>query len=82
MVYAVMETGSKQYRVQPGEELLIEKLPADVGSEIILDHLLLVTDDDGTVSVGQPYLSGARAVATVVGQERAKKILVFKYKAK
>lgn len=81
-VYAVIETGGKQYRVIPGQELLIEKLPLDEGSEYTFDRLLLVVDDNGQPVVGSPYVSGATATGTIVRQERAKKIQVFKYKPK
>lgn len=81
-MYAVIETGGKQYRVSPGQELLIEKLPVDEGNEYTFDRLLMVVDDNGQPVVGQPYVSGASAVATIVRQERGEKILVFKYKAK
>ncbi len=81
-VYAVIETGGKQYRVAPGDVLLIEKLPVEPGVEYDFDHLLMVVGDEGTPVVGTPYVEGARAVATVVNQERGEKILVFKYKPK
>jgi large subunit ribosomal protein L21 len=81
-VYAVMETGGRQYRVSPGQELLVEKLPGDPGVELNLDQVLMVVDESGKTLVGRPYVDGARAVATVVGQERGPKILVFKYKPK
>lgn len=81
-MYAVIETGGKQYRVSPGQELLIEKLPVAEGAEYTFDHLLMVVDDNGQPVIGQPYLSGVSAVGTIVQQERGEKILVFKYKAK
>lgn len=81
-MYAVIETGGKQYRVVPGEVLLVEKLLTEAGEELQFDKLLMVVGDEGQMVVGQPYVEGAKAVATVVSQERAKKILVFKYKAK
>lgn len=82
LVYAVIETGGKQYRVAPGDELLIEKLPVEAGTEYNFDRLLMVVGDEGSRSIGAPYLDGARAVATIVNQERGTKILVFKYKPK
>lgn len=81
-VYAVVETGGRQYRVEPGQELLVEKLAAEPGQELALDRLLMVVGEAGQTLVGRPYVDGARAVATVVGQERGPKILVFKYKPK
>ncbi len=77
-----METGGHQYRVTPGEELLVEKVAGEPGLEFSLEDVLMVVEDSGDVLVGYPYVAGARAVATVVGQERGPKILVFKYKPK
>ena len=81
-MYAVMETGGKQYRVEPGQVLVVEKLPGEPGEELTFDNLLMVVGDDGEPKLGTPYLAGAKIFGTVVGQERGKKILVFKYKAK
>lgn len=81
-VYAVLESGGRQYRVAPGQELLVEKLPGEQGEEFSVEQVLMVVDESGSTLVGRPYVEGARAVATVVGQERGPKILVFKYKAK
>ncbi|MCL5967081.1 MAG: 50S ribosomal protein L21 [Firmicutes bacterium] len=81
-MYAVVETGGRQYNVQPGQQILIEKLPVDAGTTIAFERLLLVVDDVGDAHIGRPYVTGARALATVVAQERGKKILVFKYKPK
>jgi large subunit ribosomal protein L21 len=81
-MYAVVETGGRQFRVEPGRPVVVEKLPAEPGSEIAFDRLLLVVDDEGKTVVGQPYVEGARALGKVLAQERAKKILVFKYKPK
>jgi large subunit ribosomal protein L21 len=81
-VYAVIETGGKQYRVQPGQVLLVEKLAGEPGEELSFDNLLMVVKDEGEAQIGTPYVSGAKAVGTVVAQERGKKILVFKYKPK
>ncbi len=81
-MYAVIETGGKQYRVEPGQILVVEKLPGEPGEELSFQNLLMVVGDEGEPKVGTPYVSGAKAVATVLGQERGKKILVFKYKPK
>lgn len=81
-MYAVVETGGRQYRVEPGHELLVEKLVAEPGQELALERLLMVVAEGGQTLVGRPYVDGARAVATVLGQERGPKILVFKYKPK
>lgn len=82
-MFAVIETGGKQYLVKSGEALKVEKLPVDVGGTIIFDKVLLVAEDDGTgVKLGTPYLEGATVEAVVELQGRSKKILVVKYKRK
>lgn len=81
MTYAVIETGGKQYRVQPGETLHIEKLVANEGDSIVLDKVLAV-NHDGKLTVGAPYVEGAKVTATVKKQGKAPKILVFKYRQK
>jgi large subunit ribosomal protein L21 len=80
-VYAVVATGGKQYRVEPGQRLEIEKLAAEAGSQIDLGEVLLVADGE-RVSVGQPTVAGARVVADVLGEIKGKKVIVFKYKNK
>ncbi len=79
--YAIVQTGSKQYRVQSGDTIRVETLPGDVGDEVVLDDVLMVSKD-GEVSVGAPRVSGAKVTAEVVGVGKEKKIVVFKYKAK
>lgn len=82
-MFAVIETGGKQYVVSEGKALKIEKLEAEVGSEVTFDKVLLLADEDGTnVKIGTPYLEGAAIVATVEEQGRNKKIRVVKYKRK
>jgi large subunit ribosomal protein L21 len=80
-MYAIIATGGKQYRVQEGDMLYIEKLSADVDSTVELNEVLAVSKD-GKLTVGAPLVDGAKVVATVVKQGKAKKILVFKYKRK
>ena len=80
-MYAVIETGGKQYRVQKGDTLFVEKLEAEAGDKIDLDKVLLVSKD-GELLAGKPYVDGAKVVANVLEQGKAKKIIVFKYKAK
>lgn len=80
-MYAIVETGGKQYKVQAGDVLYIEKLVAEEGSTVNFDKVLLVVKEDGVV-VGSPLVQGASVSAKVVGHGRAKKIIVFKYKAK
>jgi large subunit ribosomal protein L21 len=80
-VYAIIESGGRQYRAEEGHSFSVEKLPYEVGDEIEFDNVLLVADDE-QVAVGAPYLPGASVRATVVDQYRGKKILVWKYKPK
>ena len=78
-MYAVVSTGGKQYKVQQGETLRIEKIPGEVGSKVTFDRVLMVADGEN-VRVGQPVLEKAAVQASIVEQDKAKKILVFKYK--
>jgi large subunit ribosomal protein L21 len=78
-MYAVVKTGGKQYRVQSGEELNIERLAVEVGSEVVFDEVLLVGGDDEVV-VGRPLVEGAKVTAKVVRQDRARKIIIFKHR--
>ncbi len=80
-MYAVVATGGKQYRVERGQRLEVERITAEPGSRIELPEVLLVADGDN-VTVGQPTVPNARVVAEVLGQIRGKKIIVFKFKAK
>lgn len=79
-MYAVIRTGGKQYRVSPGEVLRLEKLPGEVGQEIIFDDVLMVGGEEGEPVIGKPNVSDAKVVAKILQQARAKKIIVFKYK--
>ena len=78
-MYAVIETGGKQYRVNEGDVIRVEKLPADVGSNIGFDRVLMVGQGD-QVRVGTPLVDGASVTGTVVEQDRGRKIIVFKMK--
>jgi len=80
-MYAVIETGGKQYRVQEGDVLKIEKLPVEVGNTVDFNRVLTVVND-GAVKIGRPVVEGAKVVAKVLEQDKSKKIIVFKYKAK
>lgn len=80
-MYAVIETGGKQYRVKQGDVLFVEKLEASEGDTINIDKVLLLSNE-GELSTGKPYLEGAKVEATVLEQGKAKKIIVYKYKAK
>lgn len=79
-MYAIIETGGKQIKVQEGQEVYIEKLPTEVGGTVSFDKVLFVGGDD--VKVGAPYVEGATVTAKVEKQGRAKKIIVYKMKAK
>ena len=80
-MYAIIKTGGKQYRVQEGDNIFVEKLNADVDSNVVFDQVLAVVND-GDVKVGAPVVEGAKVTAKVLAQGKEKKILVFKYKAK
>ena len=79
-MYAIIETGGKQVRVEVGSKIYVEKLDAEVGSTVTLDKVLLIGDK--AVKVGTPYLDGAKVTAKVEKQGKGKKIRVFKYKTK
>lgn len=79
-MYAIIQTGGKQYKVEAGDELLVEKLDAEVNAEVEFD-VLLVADDAG-VKIGTPVLDGVKAKAKVVEHGKGKKVIVFKYKPK
>lgn len=80
-MYAIIETGGKQYKVQEGDVVFIEKLDADAGSQVTFDKVLAVSKE-GQVSFGSPLVNGANVVAKVLGHGKDKKIIVFKYKPK
>jgi large subunit ribosomal protein L21 len=80
-MYAVIRTGGKQYTVREGQQLDVETLQGGAGDQIEFTDVLLVGDGD-QVTVGAPTVSGARVVAEVLSQGRAKKVTIFKYKSK
>jgi large subunit ribosomal protein L21 len=80
-VYAVIEAGGKQHKVTEGEILRVEKIDAEVGTEITFDKVMMVKKDD-TVMIGKPYVDNASVTAEIVEQGKHKKIIVFKYKRK
>ena len=80
-MYAIVRTGGKQYRVEEGRSVQVERLPGEEGSRLELSDVLLIADD-GDVTVGTPVIEGARVLAQVEVQGRDKKIIVFKYKSK
>ena len=77
-MFAIIRTGGKQYRVSEGDRIRVEKLAGDVGTELTFDEVLMLGGDK--VSVGAPLVSGASVKAKIVAQDRAKKVIVFKYK--
>jgi large subunit ribosomal protein L21 len=78
-MYAVIQTGGKQYRVSEGDMLRVEKLDAEAGSSIELDRVLLIADDDN-VQVGKPYVDGGRVTASVEGHGRGDKVKIIKFR--
>lgn len=78
-MYAVIRTGNRQYRVEVGQQVDVERLPNEINDSIDIDDVLLIGNGDSTV-VGTPKVDGARVRATVVDQFRAKKVIVFKYR--
>ena len=78
-MYAVVRTGGKQVRVEPGQTVRVERLPGDVGSQVELGDVLLVGGGDQT-RIGSPVLDGARVVGTITAQGRGPKVVVYKLK--
>jgi len=79
-MYAIIETGGKQYKVEKGDVIYIEKLNNEAGSAIEFDKVLAISGDNMTV--GNPIVSGAKVSGTILDHGKAKKVVVFKYKAK
>lgn len=81
MSFAIIETGSKQYKVAEGAKIKIEKLEGEEDAAVVFDKVLLVTNGD-TVEIGAPYLVGKTVEGKVLRQARSKKVIVFKYHSK
>ncbi|WP_019132600.1 50S ribosomal protein L21 [Peptoniphilus obesi] len=79
-MYAVIETGGKQYTVKAGDKLRVEKLDAKEGEAVVFDKVLMLGGED--VKVGAPYVEGSKVQAKVLEQGKAKKVVIYKYKAK
>jgi large subunit ribosomal protein L21 len=79
IMYAIVNTGGKQYKIQEGQVLRVEKIPGDVGADVTFDKVLMVSDGE-QVSIGRPVLENTLVRAQIVEQDKTKKILVFKYK--
>ena len=80
-MFAVIETGGKQYKVSPGQKIKIEKLDASEGGQVVFNKVLLKSDG-AEVEIGTPHLSGAAVEAKVLEQGRGDKVIVFKYHSK
>jgi large subunit ribosomal protein L21 len=78
-MYAVIKTGGKQYKVEKGSTLRVEKLDGDAGTKLSFEEVLLVADGDN-VQIGAPVLSGAKVSAEIVAQEKGEKLIVFKFR--
>ena len=79
-MYAIIATGGKQYKVAEGDVIRVEKLGVEAGAEVVFDQVLVVSGDE--VKVGDPTVAGATVTATAVGDGKAKKVIVYKYKRK
>lgn len=79
-MYAVVETGGKQLRVEEGQTIFVEKLDAEEGSEVVLDKVVAYSDK--SMKIGTPYVEGAKVTCKVEKQGKEKKVVIFKYKAK
>jgi large subunit ribosomal protein L21 len=80
-MYAVVTTGGKQYRVEAGSELVIERLAADAGASVTFDRVLLIGDGEA-VTIGTPTVEGASVSGTILGEELGPKLIIFKFKQK
>ena len=80
-MYAVVQTGGKQYRVEEGNTVLIEKLETEAGKEVVLEQVLMIGDGE-KVTIGRPLVAGAKVIADVVQQTRGPKLIVFKKRTK
>ena len=78
-MYAVIKTGGKQYRVDPGTEIKVEKLKGEIGDAVTFDQVLMASDGEN-VKVGKPFLDDTKVVGRITHQGKNRKIVVFKYK--
>jgi large subunit ribosomal protein L21 len=78
-MYAVIKTGGKQYRVVEGQTLRVEKLPAQEGASVEIESVLMIADGE-QVTIGSPYISGSKVMATVIGQGRSPKVEIIKFR--
>ncbi len=77
-MFAIIETGGKQYRVAPSEKIIVEKLVGEAGAKVVIDKVLLVKSDQGEVSFGNPLVSGAQVEAEIVKTFKGDKVIIFK----
>lgn len=78
-MYAVIQTGGKQYRVAQGDDLMVEKLSGQLGDPVIFDKVLMASDGEN-VRVGKPYIESAKVLGRLKRQDKRKKVIVFKFK--
>ena len=78
-MYAVIKTGGKQYKVIAGEKIKVEKLEVEVGGKVVIDKVLMISDETNT-TIGAPLIAGASVSATVISQGRADKVMIFKFR--
>ena len=81
-MYAILETGGKQYKVQPGDVIEVERLDGEVGAQIELGRVLMLAADDAAPTWGTPAIEGAKVLGEVVEQGKGEKLIIFKYKPK
>jgi large subunit ribosomal protein L21 len=79
-MYAIIESGGKQMRVEVGSKIFVEKLEGEVSSEVVFDKVLLLSGDE--LKIGAPYVEGSKVTGTITKQDKQKKVIVFRYKAK
>lgn len=81
-MYAILETGGKQYKVQPGDVIEVERLDGEVGAQVELGRVLAYAADGEAATFGSPALAGAKVLGEVVEQGKGEKLIIFKYKPK
>jgi large subunit ribosomal protein L21 len=81
VMYAVIQTGGKQYRVEPGKTVVVERLAGEKGMDVVFDQVLLVSSGDGAnLNIGKPLVAGAKVTGQIVEQGRGDKLVVFKFR--
>lgn len=80
-MFAIIKTGGKQYKVSPKDKIKVEKLEVPENGDVVFNEVLLVSDEDN-LKIGEPFVKGAEVIAKVLRQDKAKKVIAFKYKAK